>query len=202
MVHTVCSFHYKCSMSLWVHGPVRPKTLTIIFQCGPTVNGVWTCMRSDHCRGPVSKHEFYSSTWFKRDRSSPRNIKWWNRNAFQSELFYGIKTESTEGTGDNWKKLFTRGLLCNQFFRFLGDKIGLITSDKNIIFVPLPRLYDCYLKLPTSFPQKSHEISNNAGERGRETWPVRHFVFFMHRRGGLHFFIGLCPKGSTIKIKS
>ena len=52
--------------------------------------------------------------------------------------FFTVKTESIEGTEDNWKELFTRGLLCNQFFRFLGDKIGLITSDKNIIFVPLP----------------------------------------------------------------
>ena len=140
-------------MSLWVHGPVRPNTLTIIFQCGPTVNGVWTCMRSDHCRGPVSKHEFYSSTcnWFKCDRSFHRNIKWWNRNAFQSGLFYGIKTESTEGTRDNWKKLFTRGLLHNQFFRFLGDKIGLITSEKNIIFVPLPRLLS---EITHLFPSK------------------------------------------------
>ena len=138
-------------MSLWVHGPVRPNTLTIIFQCGPTVNGVWTCMRSDHCRGPVSKHEFYSWTWFKCDRSFHRNIKWWNRNAFQSGLFYGIKTESAEGTRDNWKKLFTRGLLYNQFFRFLGDKIGLITSEKNIIFVPLPRLLS---EITHLFPSK------------------------------------------------
>ena len=65
-----------------------PKTLTIIFECGPTVNGVWMCMRSEHCLGPVSKHEFPSSTWFKCDRSSLRNIKCWNWNAFQSRLFY------------------------------------------------------------------------------------------------------------------
>ena len=94
-----------------------PKTLTIIFQCGPTVNDVWMCMRSEHCCGPASKHEFPSSTWFKRDRSSLRNIKWWPEMRFNTGSFT-VVTESTEGTGDKWKELFTRGLLRNQFFLF------------------------------------------------------------------------------------
>ena len=35
---------------------------------------------------------------------------------FPLQLDYG--SDSTEGTGDMWKELFTRGLLCNQFFLF------------------------------------------------------------------------------------
>ena len=35
---------------------------------------------------------------------------------------------------------------------------------------------------------KSQKTSNNAGEGGRESWPVHHIVFFRHRRGGLHDF--------------
>ena len=65
--------------------------------------------------------------------------------------YFTVKKESTEGTGDNWKKLFTRGLLYNQFFRFLGEKVGLITSDKNIIFVPLPGLLS---EITHLFPSK------------------------------------------------
>ena len=60
---------------------------------------------------------------------------------------FTVATESTEGTGDKWKELFTRGLLRHQFFL-------LITLDKNIIFFPH---HDFYLKLPTSFPQKSED---------------------------------------------
>lgn len=61
MVHKVCSFYYKCYIFLWVHGWHRSvaKTVIIIFQCGCTVmNGVWMCMRSEHCCGPVSKRDF------------------------------------------------------------------------------------------------------------------------------------------------
>ena len=91
-----------------------PKMLTIIFQCGPTVNGVWMCMLSEHCHGPVSKHEFPSSTWFKGNQSSLHNIKWWNWNVSQS-----VGTESTKWMGGKWKELFTRGfILCNQIFLF------------------------------------------------------------------------------------
>ena len=50
-------------------------------------------------------------------------------------------------------------------------------------------------------PLKNQKISNNAGKGGREIWSVCHFVFFLHRRGGHLFLIGLCPKGSLI-IKS
>ena len=92
-----------------------PKTLTIIFQCGPTVKGVWMCVRRENCRGPVSKHEFPSSTWFKRDQSSLRSKKWWPDMCFNPGSFT-VATESTEGTWDKWKELFTKGLLCNQFF--------------------------------------------------------------------------------------
>ena len=173
-----------------------PKTHTIIFQCGTTVNGLWMCMRSEHCLGPVSKHEFPSSTWFKRDRSSLRNIKWWNWNAFNPSSFT-VATESTEGTGDKWKELFQEAYYAINFSCFLGGKIGLTTSDKNIIFVPLPRFLS---EITHHFPSKRKKFSNNAGEGGRETWCVRHFVFFPHRRGGLHFLIGLCPKGSPVKI--
>ena len=41
---------------------------------------------------------------------------------------FTVATESTEGTGDKRKELFTAGLLRDQFFLFLGDNIGLITS--------------------------------------------------------------------------
>ena len=60
---------------------------------------------------------------------------------------FTVATESTEGTEDKRKELFTVGLLRDQFFLFfLGDNIGLITSDKIITFVPL---HDFHLKLPT-----------------------------------------------------
>ena len=62
MVHKVCSFYYKSYIFLWVHGRHRSvaKTVIIIFQCGCTVmNGVWMCMRSEHCCGPVSKRDFH-----------------------------------------------------------------------------------------------------------------------------------------------
>ena len=77
---------------------------------------------------------------------------------------------------------------------FLGVKIGLITSDKNIIFASLLRFLS---EITHLFPQ-NQKISNNAGEGERETRSVRHFVFFLHRQGGLHFLIGLFPKGSPI----
>ena len=41
---------------------------------------------------------------------------------------FTVATESTEWTGDKRKELFTVGLLRDQFFLFLGDNIGLITS--------------------------------------------------------------------------
>ena len=41
---------------------------------------------------------------------------------------FTVATESTEWTGDKRKELFTVGLLRDQFFLFLGDSIGLITS--------------------------------------------------------------------------
>ena len=48
MVQKVCSFHYKSYILFEFTDRSVPKTLTIIFQCGPTVNGVWMCMRSEH----------------------------------------------------------------------------------------------------------------------------------------------------------
>ena len=36
------------------------------------------------------------------------------------------------------------------------------------------------------------------GKGGRIIWSVYHFVFFLHRRGGHPFLIGICPKGSLI----
>ena len=36
------------------------------------------------------------------------------------------------------------------------------------------------------------------GKGGRIIWSVCHFVFFLHRRGGHPFLIGICPKGSLI----
>ena len=86
-----------------------PKTLTIIFDCGPTVNGVWMCMRSEHCLGSVSKHKFPSPIWFKCDRSSLHNIKCWNWNMFQSRLFYGSDRkywgDRRQVKGDFYKRL-------------------------------------------------------------------------------------------------
>ena len=60
---------------------------------------------------------------------------------------FTVATESTEWTGDKRKELFTVSLLRDQFFLFLVDNIGLITS----VFFPL---HDFYLKLPTPSPQK------------------------------------------------
>ena len=188
-------------MSLWVHGPVRPNTLTIIFQCGPTVNGVWTCMRSDHCRGPVSKHEFYSSTWFKRDRSFRRKIKWWNRNAFQSGLFY-CKERKYWGDGRQLKEAFYKGLTIQSIFPVFRRKSRTNNFKQEYYFCSLTTIV-IWNYPPLSL--KSHMrlvTTQGRGRGGRETWPVHHFVFFMHRRGGLHFVIGLCPKGSPIKIKN
>ena len=93
-----------------------------------------------------------------------------------------------------YKRLATRSI----FPVFLSDNIGLnITSDKNIFFFPLATTIFIWNYPP--FPLKNQKISNNAGEEGLETLSVRHFVFFLHRRGGLQFLIGLCPKGSLIK---
>ena len=65
---------------------------------------------------------------------------------------FTVATESTEGTGDKRKELFTIGLPRDQFFLFLGDNIGLITS----VLFPSPPL-----------PLKNWKISSNAGEGGR-----------------------------------
>ena len=67
---------------------------------------------------------------------------------------------------------------------------GLLDLEKTM--VPLRRFLS---EITHPFP------SNNAGKGGREIWSVCHFVFFLHRRGGHPFLIGLCPKGSLI-IKS
>ena len=53
------------------------------------------------------------------------------------------------------------------FSSFLGDKIGLITSDKNIIFVPLPLPFSSVIT--HHFRSKRKTFSNNAAEGGRET---------------------------------
>ena len=41
------------------------------------------------------------------------------------------------------------------FSYFLDHNIGLITSDKNFDFVPLPRFF--FVKLPIPSPQKSED---------------------------------------------
>ena len=66
---------------------------------------------------------------------------------------FTMATESTEGTGDKWTKLLIYKRLTARliFPVFLGDKIGLITSDKNIIFVPLPRFLS---EITHLFPSK------------------------------------------------
>ena len=79
----------SCFSNGVTHGENSEVQIVVWNMLVPTMNGVWMCMPSEHCRGPVSKHEFSSSTWFRGNRSSLRNIKWWNWNAFQSRLFYG-----------------------------------------------------------------------------------------------------------------
>ena len=150
MVHNVCSFYYKSYISLWVHGPVRPKNAHN--HLSVWTHREWCIMRSEHCRGSVFKHEFPSSTWFKRDRSSLRHIKWWNWNAFQSRLFYdGDRKYWGDGRQVNEASNLQEAYCAINFSCFLGDKIGLITSDKNIIFVPLPRFLS---EITHLFPSK------------------------------------------------
>ena len=48
------------------------------------------------------------------------------------------------------------------------------------------------------FPSKLRRLAAMRGKGGRETWSVCRFVFFLQRRGGHPFLIGLCPKGSLI----
>ena len=48
------------------------------------------------------------------------------------------------------------------------------------------------------FPSKIRRLAAMQGKGGRETWSVCRFVFFLQRRGGHPFLIGLCPKGSLI----
>ena len=62
-----------------------------------------------------------------------------------------------------------------KFSCFLGDKIGLITSGKNIVFVPY---HDFYLKSPTSFPQKSEDQQGCALAEPGGPW---HLTFALGR---------------------
>ena len=48
------------------------------------------------------------------------------------------------------------------------------------------------------FPSKIRRLAAMRGKGGQETWSVCRFVFFLQRRGGHPFLIGLCPKGSLI----
>ena len=71
---------------------------------------------------------------------------------------------------------------------------GLLDLEKTV--VPLRRFL-----ITHPFPSKIRRLATTQGKGGREIWSVCHFVFFLHRRGGHPFLIGLCPKGSLI-IKS
>ena len=51
-------------------------------------------------------------------------------------------------------------MLCNQFSLFLSDKIGLITSDKNNIFVPLPRFLS---EITHLVPSKIRRLATTQG---------------------------------------
>ena len=52
----------------FMHGENSEVQIVVWNMLVPTMNGVWMCMPSEHCRGPVSKHEFSSSTWFRGNR--------------------------------------------------------------------------------------------------------------------------------------
>ena len=73
---------------------------------------------------------------------------------------------------------------------------GLLDLEKTM--VPLRRFLS---EITQPFPSKIRRLATTQGKGGRETWSLCHFVFFLHRRGGHPFLIGLCPKGSLI-IKS
>ena len=93
---------------------------------------------------------------------------------------------------------YCRGAVCKHQFFLLFRREGRTNKFRQ-------EYYFCFVgsSFIWNYPLlslKNQKISNNGGEGGREISSVRHFVFFLHRRRGLHFFIGLCPKGSSIMM--
>ena len=135
-----------------------PKTLTIIFHCGPTVN-------AKGCVGGVSFSVVqFPNMNFPLQLDSNATDRPFVIYSHRTEIRFspGSFTVAKESTKLRGRETSERSFLQEAYYAinfscFLGDKIGLITSEQNII-VPLP---------PLSL--KNQRISSNARKGGRET---------------------------------
>ena len=129
--------------NLWFHGPVRPQNAHnhLLVRTYPewTVYGcVWGVS--------ITVVQFPNIPLLDSNTIDRPFIKWWNWNASQSGLFYSSDRKYWGDGRQEKGALYSRLTSWSIFPVFLGDNIGLITSDKIIIFVPL---HDFHLKLPT-----------------------------------------------------